>query len=74
MTEQNQTNLNLTQEQRIFNYIQTALQSILLIVILILNFIKGDCNTLPPISIGNQTAFNATGIATEALADTMLFP
>jgi hypothetical protein len=53
MPEQNQP--NLTQEQRIFNYIQTALQSILLIIIIVLNFISGDCNTLPPISVGNET-------------------
>lgn len=58
MVEQNQ---NLTQEQRIFNYIQTALQSILLVVIVVLNFINGDCNSLPPISIGNETAPYAPG-------------
>lgn len=62
-SQQNQT----VREQRVFNYIQTALQTILLIIIIVLNNLNGDCNTLPPISIGNETiASNATGTAPEA--------
>ena len=66
MAESQNQNPNATREQRIFNYIQTALQSILLIIIIVLNFINGDCNTLPPISVGNQTLSNAPGVAPQA--------